>query len=342
MNHVKLEPVGGAVPLDSAFYIARPSDATVHEAVQRHDSLVLLKGARQMGKTSLLARALQLARTKGAKVIFTDLQKLDAAHLATAEAFFLTIADFFFDQLDLYNFPTDLWDRYRPPAENFERYFRNEVLNRVYGPVVWGLDEVDRLFPCSFARDVFGMFQAWRQYRQQSPQEPWQQVTIILSYATESQLFIRDFDNPPVNFDTRVTLEDFTSTSVAELNRRHGSPLLDAADLDRFIQLVGGHPFLVRRSLYEMTANHLTLDQFIDLVQRDEGIFGDHLRRLIFLLNKDPELKAVVKGVLNGGPCGSDESFNRLRNSGLFAGGSMAKAAPRCQLYADYLRDHLR
>jgi hypothetical protein len=44
-------PVGGAVPLDSAFYIARDTDDLFHRAVTRHDSIVLIKGARQMGKS---------------------------------------------------------------------------------------------------------------------------------------------------------------------------------------------------------------------------------------------------------------------------------------------------
>ena len=59
---VPLETVGGAVPLDSQFYIERPTDGEFRSAVQRRDSLILLKGARQMGKTSLLARGLQIGR----------------------------------------------------------------------------------------------------------------------------------------------------------------------------------------------------------------------------------------------------------------------------------------
>jgi DNA-binding SARP family transcriptional activator len=54
---VKLEPVGGAVPLGSPFYVVRPTDAEFRAAIARRDSIVLVKGARQMGKTSLLARS---------------------------------------------------------------------------------------------------------------------------------------------------------------------------------------------------------------------------------------------------------------------------------------------
>ena len=46
-----------------------------------------------MGKTSLLARGLQQARETGAKVVLTDLQKLNAAHLESAEALCQRLAE---------------------------------------------------------------------------------------------------------------------------------------------------------------------------------------------------------------------------------------------------------
>ena len=82
-KRVKLESVGGAVPLDSQFYVVRPSDEEFYEAIERQDSIVLIKGARQMGKTSLMARGLQKARQTGVKVVLTDFQKLNASHLET-------------------------------------------------------------------------------------------------------------------------------------------------------------------------------------------------------------------------------------------------------------------
>ena len=44
-----------------------------------------------MGKTSLLARGLQLARDEGLKVILTDFQKLNAASFESLEKFFVTL-----------------------------------------------------------------------------------------------------------------------------------------------------------------------------------------------------------------------------------------------------------
>ncbi|HEV2668758.1 MAG TPA: serine/threonine-protein kinase, partial [Blastocatellia bacterium] len=153
-THAKLEPVGGAMPLDSMFYIVRGADEEFRAAIARQDSIVLIKGARQVGKTSLLARGLQQARAAGARVVLTDLQKLNAADLASAEAFYLALADLVADQLDLDVAPDAVWNARRGPSINFERYVRREALGKISGSLVWGLDEVDRLFTCSFGSEV--------------------------------------------------------------------------------------------------------------------------------------------------------------------------------------------
>src|SRR5438105_1562341 len=73
-----LEAVGGAVPLDSRFYVERPADAEFRAAVARRESIVLLKGAAQVGKSSLLARGLREAREAGARVVRTDFHLFNA------------------------------------------------------------------------------------------------------------------------------------------------------------------------------------------------------------------------------------------------------------------------
>src|SRR5262245_10453977 len=163
--HTKLEPVGGAMPLNSKFCIVSGCDWEIRWGVERRESIVLIKGARQVGKTSLLARGLQQARAAGAKVVLTDLQKLNASDLASAEAFYLALADLIADQLGLDVAPDAVWNSRRGPSINFERYIRREALGKISTPLVWGLDEVDRLFTCSFGSEVFGLFRSWHNER---------------------------------------------------------------------------------------------------------------------------------------------------------------------------------
>src|SRR5205823_12460347 len=116
-----LEPVGGAVPLGSRFYVLRPADVEFRQAVERGDSIVLVKGARQVGKTSLLARELQQARIAHppARVVFTDFQLLSEAHLVSAEALFRVLGAWIAEQLELEVLPSQVWDSDSGPGLNF-------------------------------------------------------------------------------------------------------------------------------------------------------------------------------------------------------------------------------
>jgi class 3 adenylate cyclase len=340
-TRVRLEPVGGAVALDSELYVERATDEQFRGAITRGDSIVLVKGARQMGKTSLLARGLEQARQAGATVIQTDFQMLNTEHLASTDALFRILADAIADQLDLDTLPADSWDSQRGPNINLQRYLRRAVLGSLDTPVVWGLDEVDRIFVCPFAGEVFGLFRSWHNARSLDPSGPWSRLTLAIAYATEHHLFITDVNQSPFNVGTHVTLEDFALEQVADLNHRHGKPLRDDAEVARFYRLVSGQPFLVRRGLLEMATHGISIGAIEAQADRDEGIFGDHLRRFLVLLVRNAELCDVVRGILHGRPCPTPESFYHLRSAGILAGDGPQSARPRCQLYATYLARHL-
>jgi hypothetical protein len=74
---------------------------------------------------------------------------------------------------------------------------------------------------------------------------------------------------------------------------------------------------------------------------KDDGIFGDHLRRILVLLAKDPDLTEVLKGVTEAKPCPTPESFYRLRSAGIIHGDSQTECNTRCVLYARFLKRHL-
>ncbi len=337
----QLEAVGGAVPLDSAFYLVRRTDEEFTTAVRRHDSIVLVKGARQMGKTSLLARGLQQAREMGALCIRTDFQKLNTAHLVSADTLFLTLAEMIADQLDLDTLPEDVWNAKRGPNVNFERYLRREVLAKSDKPVVWAMDEVDRLFTCDFGSEVFGLFRSWHNERSLDPTGPWGKLTLAIAYATEAHLFITDLNQSPFNVGTRLTLQDFTLEQAEELNRRYGQPLRNAQEVQALYDLVGGQPYLLRCALDQLVSKELDIETLRTQSAQDDGPFGDHLRRLLVSLSQDDMLMDVVRNLLRGNPCTSHISFYRLRAAGLLGGTTPQDAHLRCRLYATYLERHL-
>ncbi|MGA2662882.1 MAG: AAA-like domain-containing protein [Verrucomicrobiota bacterium] len=336
-----IEGIGGAVPLNSDYYLTRPADGQLRAAISKRDSTILIKGARQMGKTSLLARGLQQARELGFKAVSTDLQKFNAQSFRTVDRLYQAMGESMADQLDLPVTPAESWDPRRGPNANFERYVRREVLAKIGAPLAWGLDEVDRLFVTPFGTEVFGLLRSWHNERALDPTGPWSSLTIAIAYATEAHLFITDMNQSPFNIGTRLGLEDFTALQVAELNRRYRAPLKSQDELTRFYRLAGGHPYLVRRGLFEMSTRKLAFESFEEQAPRDEACYGDHLRRVLVLLVRDASLAEAMRGVLNNQPCPTAESFDRLRSAGLVVGHTPQEARPRCRLYASYLRRHL-
>ena len=111
----------------------RPADEEFRAAIVRGDSVVLVKGARQVGKTSLLARGLHQARQAGARVVLTDFQSHSAAYLESIEKLMLVLAKSFADQLDLDFYPNQIWDADLSPGINLERYLRRGVLQQFIG-----------------------------------------------------------------------------------------------------------------------------------------------------------------------------------------------------------------
>lgn len=336
-----IEPSSGALPLNSPFYISRQVDEEFLSAIARHDSIVLIKGARQVGKTSLLARGLQQAREWGARVILTDFQHLNTVHLESVENLFLLLAELIADQLDLKNQPGDMWNPKIGPSANFERYWRRVILAEIESPIVWGLDEVDRLFNCEFASEVFGLFRSWHNKRALDPGTPWSRLTMVMTYATEAHLFITDLNQSPFNVGTHLLLDDFSRSQVHELNERYHSPLGGPEQLAEFFRLVNGHPYLSNRGLWEMKTHGVDLGNLALQADQDDGVFSDHLRRLLVSINHDQETIESMRRLLNDERSLKPDIFYRLRSAGAITGHSAREASIRCELYRIYLRNRL-
>jgi hypothetical protein len=271
----------------------------------------------------------------------SDFQKLTASQLESPDTLFLTLAEMIVDQLGLEIDLESAWNPRRGWNVNVERFLRRQVLEPSTVPLVWALDEVDRLFHFPYGCEIFGLFRSWHNERSLDPRGPWSRLTLAMAYATEAHLFIRDLNQSPFNVGTRLTLEDFTPEQVADLNRRCGAPLSTEAGIPPFIRLVGGHPYLVRRGLYELVERSWDWDTFVSQAKRETGPYGDHLRRLRHVLEQAPELCESLREVLRWGRCGSADHFYRLRAAGVVLGDSAGEARPRCQLYECYLTKHL-
>jgi DNA-binding SARP family transcriptional activator len=333
------EAVGGASPLDSPFYVERPEDQVTHFAIGRRDSFVLIKGARQTGKSSLLHRAVHRARLNGATVLRSDWQQLRDEDLADISAFYRVQAASLARQLKLNIDIAGMLPGGCSPSSDFEWFLRDYIFTAVETPILWAIDDADRLFTCPFRDDVFALFRSWHNERASDATGPWQRFTMALAYTAEAHLAIRNLHQSPFNVGTRVTLGDFTLSQLGALNDRYGTPL-GAVELRRLYDLIGGHPYLVRRALHEITARHTALDDILARAERNGGLFADHLNRLLDAVRADGGLAADLRRILAGEDW-REESSARLCAAGVLVDDMEGGLRARCRLYDGFLRRRL-
>ena len=329
----------GAINLDSPFYITRAADSDVETFVIKGGQTILLKGPRQVGKTSLSARAKYLAESRRQRTSYIDFQLVDDDILATLGTLVTYLAAQLYRDLRLRIQPGDEWSNSLGHKTNLTNYIERAILAEDESPVLICLDEVDQLFKKPYRDDFFGMVRAWHNRRATSAS--WCRFSILIVHSTEPSLFIRDLNQSPFNIGSTVLLGDFTFDQIQSLNQKHGSPIRSAEDLESLIALVGGHPYLIRQALYALVSRSLSLEELIRSAPREDGIFDDHLRRNLWFLRQDPALRKALLSIIHGGGCEGEEDFQRLRSGGLISGDTRNTAHPRCELYAIYMKEHL-
>lgn len=334
------ETLEGAMDTQSAFYVVRDADATVTRAVsQKHGATVTIKGARQMGKSSLLMRGLASALEAGKRVAYLSFQEFDTPTLSNPELFFQRFCLALGDQLELENQLETYWQKPMGPSQRCGQYMSGHLLRRLEAPLVLGLDEVETLFELPFGTDFFGMLRSWHNNRALPTTPVWKKLGIILVTSTEPFLFIKNLTQSPFNVGQTVELGDFAVEQVMELNQRHGSPLSPPHAQELF-SLLGGHPYLVRKALYLVASGSLRVADLFTQAAEDRGPFGDHLRHLLFRLGSQPQLKGGLREVLQRNACPDESVFIRLRSAGLVRQEG-SSVLPRCELYRRYFRERL-
>jgi hypothetical protein len=329
----------GAMRVANPFYIERDLDRKAKEAVTRMGETILIRGSRQSGKSSALARICQHARENAQKTLFVDFQGVDKSKLQDLNSLLRYLADLISLKLKTPEGPDGYWKSALGPADQFSGFFETEVLQHMKAPFVFALDEVDRIFGYpGYASEFFGLLRSWHNKR--AFDETWSNLNLVLAYSTESSLLIQDQNQSPFNVGEPLESSDFTSDQVIELNQRHGSPL-SRAEIDLLMSVVSGHPYLVRKALFELVANRRTFDVLRSSAADDDGPFSDHLQRSLVWLAGHEGLKAAFKSLLQTGVCDTDTNFHGLRAAGLVRGHSRQSAQPRCGLYRLYFTERL-
>ena len=334
---IDIELPEGTIDSESAFYMERRSDLTAFRTIKRQGVTITIKGPRQMGKSSLLNRIMSEAEKHGKRVAFLDFQLFDSNALNDADTFYRHFCSWFTYELEVEDRVDEYWQLPLGSNMKCERYIGRYLMREIKDSLVLALDEVETVFDTEFRSDFFGLLRSWHNKRR--ARSSWKRLDLVLVTSTEPYQLIENINQSPFNVGEVIELADFTIDQVDELNIRHGAPL-DREQMEKLFELIGGHPYLVRKTLYAIASNQMTADEFFDSVLENRGPFGDHLRHHLFRLSKKDQLIAGLQKILftKGGV--DELIFFRLKGAGLVKR-ERGKVVMRNKLYEEYFKEHL-
>jgi transcriptional regulator with XRE-family HTH domain len=330
---VALEAPSGAMRPESPFYIERVADSQLQRQLSGQGTTTTIQAGRQTGKTSLLMHAIHALRVEGVKVIYLDFQLVDESSQADLASFLRVLAEAIVEQLDLeWELVDRYWQASRNPAQTFNRFLQGQVLSLPYQSILLAMDEADLLLDAGYRKHFFALLRAWDSRR--AFDASWRKLNLVMVISTHPYLLIDDVNLSPFNVGLTIQLHDFTAGQVSDLNQRHGNPL-KPGEIPTFMNLVGGHPYLVRQAYYTLVSEGLSLLELLAAASSPEGPFGKHLLFYSHSLNKNPGLLAAFQQLLREQKAPDDSLLERLSAVGLIRQVE-GKWKPRCGLYEQF------
>jgi serine/threonine-protein kinase len=160
---------------------------------------------------------------------------------------------------------------------------------------------------------------------------------LVIAYSTEVKI---DPLLSPFNIGKIMNLDEFTIEQIRGLVSTYNLSWSDDM-ISELRQMIGGHPYLVRKALYEFALGRIkNIKQLISTAAYSNGPFGDHLRRYSWNFKEEPELAQSMKRILMNENCGNTDNCNKLRDIGLVKQ-VVRKFEPRFKIYKEYFRKTL-
>ncbi|MGB6297098.1 MAG: AAA-like domain-containing protein [Rivularia sp. (in: cyanobacteria)] len=332
-----LEYPEGQMRVDSPFYLERPPiEQRCYEEISKPGALIRIKAPKQMGKSSLLARILHQAEQQGDKTVYLSLQVASTKCFSDAETFLKWFCVSVSRALNLAPNLDEYWELADVMGGNLccQDYFERYLLPEINQPITLGLDEVDRVFEYpDISSDFFGLLRVLHEEGKQ--RTIWNQLRLVIVHSTEVYVPI-NLNQSPFNVGLPIELPEFTVEQVLSLAKIYQ---LDWSEKEvlQLMEMVGGHPFLVRLALYNIAREDITLTELLQTAPTTTGIYSTYLRRMESILEEHPELKAGMQELITNTQQAqlSNKTCSKLNALGLIKvedGETLAS----CELYRQY------
>lgn len=340
-----MEFPSGPVPLGSSFYINRPPiEELVYEEITKPGSVIRIKAPTKMGKSSLLLRIINYAQQRQYQTVLIDLTQADQSVFTNTDKFLRWFAANVSYQLELPAKLDEYWDEDIGSQISCTIYWQNYLLKKVEQPLVLAINEVNRLFEYSrVAQDFLSLLRGWHEEAKQKLILQKQRLVVV--HSTEVYIPL-NINQSPFNVGLPIKLPCFSKEQIQELAQICGLEWCDKEqEVEQLINMVGGHPYLVRLCLYHLVQPCLNQERIMSLPEilmqapTQSGIYSEYLRHHLTTLEESPELAEAFQQIVN-----SEQPVQlkpvlayKLESMGLVSlNGNYCQ--PACDLYRLYFR----
>lgn len=327
----------GTMNPDSKFYIERPEDKMVLDVLKEKGYTVIIKGPRQVGKSSLLTRAINNEEDTEKSIALLDFQLLDQISINNQEIFFQRFCSWLSDEINIVDKSTEFWKPELGSILCCTRYINKYVLPATPNGLLIAIDESERIFESPFRSDFFGMLRSWHNKRRTN--SIWNNLSLMLVTSTEPNMFITSVYQSPFNVGRTITISDFTLEHLQKLNEGYGRPLTHM-QLQQLMQLLGGQPYLSHLLINLVASGINTFDHFTENACSENSIFINHLQKHLLHLQARKELSTSFEQIIHNGSCSDEMAFIRLSSAGL-AVRKNNQISPRCELYSQFFKERI-
>ncbi len=323
--------------LDDPCYLRRDSDARVMARIENSAGLTIIKAPRQMGKTSLVLRYLAASEAKGKRKGYIDFFAFEKEELTSLPA---TLAALQRELLDTYKINGA---GLAPPTtiSAMRVFMETTVFIRCPEPLALALDDIDQLAGKPPQDNIFAMLRDWKNRAATHGDRGWNRLDLILAVATEPAAFITDATQSPFNVEGSEPerLQVFDRPAIETLAKMFTGGFA-APEIDLLQSLTGGHPYLVRASLWRLFGRGgggYTLAQLEAMASDDDGPFSEHLKAKLALLHRQPENLEALRKLIRDGLQPTPVVGYRLAALGLVKTEN-GKRVPANRLYERYFK----
>jgi len=243
------------VAQNSSLYVNRPpNEAIACQEIEHPGCLLRIKGARKIGKSSLLNRILAHGTAKNYASVTVDFQEAESALYDSLDVCLQWFCASISYQLGLPIKLDEYWEMGIGSKVSCRIYLENYLLKQLDRPLILAINELNQLFEYpNLTRDFLSMLRFWHE---QSKSDPlWEKLRLILVHSTDVYVSL-NLNQSPFNVGLSLQLPLFDLEQTNDLAIRYGLDLKheDRQLLEDLYGILNGHPYLTSLAFYHLQA----------------------------------------------------------------------------------------